>query len=429
MGNHIVSRWGNKLFKTADGGYAYGASYDHNPDCYECLFFAKYRHNGVLDFVRYFEAPDTTALLFAINNLLQLDDGGYFLFSFYLTEDGQNIPHLIRTDAQGNELWSRDYAAGGDTSVNILDVLQLSSNKFVASGSKYQYAPGYELIFVMPNIIVLDSLGIILREVLGDTDSLTSAHIVATNDGGIIQTIQKVTKFDPLYSIGGIRKLDSNFTEEWVRYIDFPPIYGGTRYMDVLQTSDGQYVASGARGVAGTGKPAMHLKIKEDGTVLWERFDFSHYGNAIGLKTRARASGVLSSGSIVSVGSASITEPNGYSEKGWLIKISPGGCVADTDTLDCWAGATAPTAIKAPPIDDVQVYPNPAVDELTVVLPSSQYKETTLYFYDVTGRFLRKRTLREGRNRLIISDLPEGMIFYSIIARQGIVKTGKLIKN
>ncbi len=427
MGSHIVSQWGNKLIKTADGGYAYGASYAHNPDCKECIFFVKYKHSGDVDFIRYYETPDTNALIFAVNNLLQLDDGGYFLFSFYEPDDGENIPRLIRIDAQGNELWHRDYAAG-DTSVAFLDVLSLSSNEIVVSGYKYKFAPSYIYIFAKPYIFKMDTTGNIIHEVFDDADSLLSASFVATDDGGYLQTVEKITQFDPYYkSIAGIRKLDSNFHQEWIRYMDPYPNVTGMAYLDIVQTTDGHYVASGGRGFAGTDKPAMHIKIKEDGTVLWERFDFSHYGNTKGIKAYARASAVLSSGSIVSVGSTRITEPYGYSEKGWLIKISPGGCVYETDTLDCWAGATVVDIKKPPPSQEIQVYPNPAGDELTIQLTGDLHQKAYVYFYDVTGRLLRKQRLDSAYNVLTISDLPKGMIFYTINSTEGVLWHGKLV--
>ena len=386
MGSHIVSQWGNKLIKTADGGYAYGASYAHNPDCKDCIFFVKYKHSGDVDFIRYYETPDTNALIFAVNNLLQLDDGGYFLFSFYYPVSPlRYIPRLIRIDAQGNELWHRDFAAGGDTSVAFLDVLSLSSKEVAVSGYKFKLAPNY--IFLKPYIFRMDTTGNILHEIFDDTDSLLSAFLVATNDGGYLQTVEKVTQFDPNYkSIAGIRKLDSNFHQEWIRYMDPYPNTISMAYLDIVQTTDGHYVASGGRGFSGMNKPAMHIKIKEDGTVLWERFDFSHYGNTIGIKAYAKASAVLSSGSIVSVGSTDIVEPYGFSEKGWLIKISPGGCVYETDTSGCWAGATVADVKKPPPSHTIQVYPNPAQDYVTF----EGAKRGDIIITDLLGREVKR---------------------------------------
>ncbi len=434
IGSHIVSLYGNKIIKTSDGGYAYGASYAHNPACKDCIFFAKYKHSGELDFVKYYQRPDTTALLFAVNNILQLEDGGYFLFSFYILPNAVQVPHLIRTDAIGNELWSRDYGAEGDTNVVFADAIAMGSNKFVITGGKDKTVPVYVLESVNPYLMIMDSLGNIIKEYNGK-DSLASTNIEQADDGGFIQTITKVKTFsDPFYTVAGIRKLDSNFVEQWVRYTDDTGFFGMMEYLDLIKTLDGNYIACGPKGLQwlGDSKTAMHIKISESGEVIWERFDDAHYWN--GEETNGGypwAIGALSSGSTVSV--CSVKVPN-KGERGLLLRITPGGCV-HADTIGCWAGSVVSTT-QAPVVSlEVQVYPNPATDELTIQLTGDLHQKAYIYFYDVTGRLLstdrsggRKHQLRSGYNVLDISDLHEGMIFYTINSKEGVLAHGKLVK-
>ena len=420
LGAHLRNLWGNKMIKTSDGGYAYAAGYVHNPACEDCIFLAKYKHSGEIDYVKYYQKPDTSYTLFAINNLLQLEDGGYFLFSFYYDENYVSVPHLIRTDAEGTELWSRDYPATGDTSVIFHGVTAIPNQKYILSGLKVNY--NGPTPFGLSYMIIIDSLGNIMKESLGEGEANWSDEILPTDDGGYLQLISK-TKFTPYHStksLGGIRKLDSTLKEEWVRYIDFAPI-PGAMYTSLVKTLDGNYVACGPRGLDGTGKTSMHIKISDTGDVIWERFDKAHWNGEEAYVNRPRAIGVLSSGSTVSVGSA-FTFSGG--ELGWVFKITPGGCVYDT--VGCWPAQPDATQNPMETID-ISVYPNPATDELTIQLTGDLHQKAYIYFYDVTGRFLRKQRLDLTYNILTISDLPKGMIFYTINSTEGVLRHGKLV--
>ena len=436
---HIPSLFGNKLIPTSDGGYAYGASYLGNPDYPGGgVFLAKYNHAGEIDFVKYYHRPNDTTTFFAINNLLQLEDGGYFLFSFYSDGSGPGVvnftPHLIRTDPMGNELWSRDYDAGGDTTLMFHDAISVSANKFVVAGAKFYIHSSainiYEYDYIKPYTASLDSLGNITHFVFDDVDSILVVNVIAASDGGYIQTIEKSEKFTVEFrSKAGVRKLDSNFVQEWIWYSDYEPSSPNTMrtYIDLVKTPDGNYVGGGSA-YQGWNLPALHVKISEAGELIWERWaDFAHKTDTSGTvifaeDNQPRAMGVLSSGSTVSVGSTWLPY-----ERGWLLRISPGGCVYE-DTIGCWAGAVAPDATDRPlSLSDIQVYPNPVNDELTVFLPDAAHPKATIYLYDAMGRFLRKQRVRSGRNRLIISDLPKGMVFYTILSEKGILGNGKLI--
>jgi len=95
------------------------------------------------------------------------------------------------------------------------------------------------------------------------------------------------------------------------------------------------------------------------------------------------------------------------------------------DTIACWPVANDDTFLEK----EVGVYPNPVHDELTVVLPDDLAQRASVYFYDLAGHFLRKHSVRKGRNVLRVSDFPAGMLFYMVVSNQRILRHGKLVKN
>ncbi len=423
VSHFIRSMGGNEIIKTHDRGYAFAATYSWDDDT---IFLAKYNHAGEREFVRYYAPPVANTDFFACRTLHQLSDGGFFLMTFYSLDTTNYFSlSLLRVDADGDELWRKAFVAE-DTSRLMTSILELDNNSFLLSGGKYRFLPSGEN-YTFPNIIVLDSLGNILQEWMGEKNT-GMLNFIRTDDGGFIYTGGKVliqgasSKTIPL-----IGKVDSNFSEEWVHYVN-QPAATTAHYTSLSKTPDGHYIASGEGGYPYSERPGIHTKITDSGEVLWERLDRAEYSGVKGTRNLIRSTGVLSSGSIISCGSTWITEPYGYSEKGWLVKISPGGCIDDTDTLDCWAGATVVSATETPQAEAIAIYPNPVDDELTVNLNGYQPKEAAIYFYDLLGRFLRKERVHIGRNMLSVSDLPTGLIFYEVRDSGVLMTLGKLVK-
>lgn len=80
-------------------------------------------------------------------------------------------------------------------------------------------------------------------------------------------------------------------------------------------------------------------------------------------------------------------------------------------------------------LNDLAVYPNPASDLLYFEFTDpSVSSEGIVELYDLSGKLLAKQLLQEPINRLDISALPSGMLFY--LVRQGeAVRRGKVIIN
>jgi len=95
------------------------------------------------------------------------------------------------------------------------------------------------------------------------------------------------------------------------------------------------------------------------------------------------------------------------------------------DTLNCWPVANSQDIAQA---KKVAVYPNPVGDYLTVNLPDYPHK-AHIYFYDMTGRFLRKERVRHGANELGVNDFPKGMIFYEVRSQGHVLGRGKVVRD
>ncbi len=97
-----------------------------------------------------------------------------------------------------------------------------------------------------------------------------------------------------------------------------------------------------------------------------------------------------------------------------------------SDTLHLGVVATQEVDIQV----DMHVWPNPFADYLMVSLYDYYPKNAYIYFYDITGRFLRKERVRHGANELDLGDFPKGMIFYEVreIETLAVLGRGKMMK-
>jgi len=413
--NYTVSQGGNDMIKTSDGGYAFAANYSMDADT---IFLAKYNHAGEKEFVRYYAPPVANTDFFACRTLHELSSGGYFLMTFYSLETTNYFSlSLLRVDTNGDELWRKNFVAV-DTSRLMTSILELDSNSFLLSGGKYRFLPSGEN-YTFPNLIIVDSLGNTVQEWIGEKNT-AMLNFTRTDDGGFIYTGGKVfiqgTSSKTILLIG---KVDSNFSEDWIHYVN-QPAATTSHYTSILETPDGHYVASGEGGYPYSERPGIHTKITDSGEVLWERLDRAESNGVQGSRNLIRSTGVLSSGSIISCGSTWITEPYGYSEKGWLIKISPGGCVYDT--IACWPVASQEPFAQAK--EQLLVYPNPSSDYVTFQgIGKGEVVITNLLGQEV--KRLRMNGLYPAE--WSVGDVARGLYVYRLVDFGVVLDVGKIV--
>lgn len=209
-------------------------------------------------------------------------------------------------------------------------------------------------------------------------------------------------------------RMDKDFNITWQKA--FGEIFNKQWFTDLEQTANGDFIASGnlwreyEEGVLFS--RAAHYKFKANGDSLWMRQD------SVLEDAWVMGTDLLSSGSIISIGYTDKYGAGG-GRFGFLIKIGADGCI---DTLNCWPVGTDEDLLFP---QQVEVYPNPIVDDLTVSMLSSG----TIWLYDGMGRFLRKQALIVGQNAINVHRIPKGMLFYEIRKGDVVLSRGKLVKE
>jgi len=195
----------------------------------------------------------------------QTFDGGYIITGYTDTYGAGSLyeVYLIRTDAVGDTLWTRTFGGGNWDWANY--VLQTSDSGFIAAGTTMSYGEGnYEMYLVKT-----DANGDTLwTRTYGESGNDDCYSIQQTTDGGYIMlgiTDNFGVNSPDFYAL----KLDANGDTLWTK------TYGGNSDdygYGVRQTADGGYIFVGLTQSFGAGlRDAYLIRTDANGDTLWTR--------------------------------------------------------------------------------------------------------------------------------------------------------------
>ncbi len=233
----------------------------------------------------------------------QTADGGFILTGGtadeYVTRNlyaGNLI--LIKTDAEGNEEWSRTYGS----SILYLGwaVAQTPDGGYVAAGWEARTIPDRDVY-----LIKTDSEGVLEWSRSWDLDPRDrdmASDMVVTSDGFIV--LACIQSLDSGTIVSAAIKLDLQGNEIWRKSFLRGEI--GAEFWDVMEDADGGYVFSGIvfssleRATGRVKGDGWIIKTDRDGSLLWE----SVVRHAEYEELLLSAAAVLPDGGYVFVGSA-----------------------------------------------------------------------------------------------------------------------------
>lgn len=325
-------------------------------------------------------------------------------------------PMIIRTDAEGEELW-RTYYPEPDVLKQSIAIKSVDSNTYLVFSARADK-------IVFPNqqtwanayIFAIDSLG----NEKWDWEAKDVSGIAGAWDCDVLENGSMVcvgTTWEELSNSPGsyrsrpqIFRLDSDKNVVWQHI--YSELYGASQYYrQMVKLPDNNYLVTGEMfpsftpdGLPTAAMRGVHLKISPEGDSIWLRQD-SVYENNTTKKVVIRGTGLLSSGSIVSMGTIN-TNTGPY---GFLIKLSPNGCV---DTLHCWPVANEPEIPGRR--QALSVYPNPANDYVILSNNGVPFrKRSSIQLIDGLGRTVA-RIFPQGEAdiRIDVANRPAGVYFY-----------------
>jgi hypothetical protein len=194
----------------------------------------------------------------------ETSDGGFILFGrTFSFGAGKADLYLLKTDASGNELWSKTF--GGADNDYGTSVQETSDGGFIMLAYTYSFGNGGSDFY----LVKADKDGNELwSKTFGGSGREWSTAVKETSDGGFIMC-GSTESFG--VSISGIYfiKTDSSGTKLWDK------IFDGSGYDNsnsLIETSDGDFILFGETTSYGAGNDDMYLiKTDSSGNKLWSK--------------------------------------------------------------------------------------------------------------------------------------------------------------
>jgi hypothetical protein len=374
------SEFGNSVQQTSDGGYivagettSFGAG---SGDAY----LMKMDADGDTVWIRTYGGTGWDDG----NSVQQTSDGGYII-----TGDtdsfgaGGKDAYLIKTDADGDTLWTRTY--GGTGEETGWSVQQTSDGGYIIAGDTDSFGAGSYDVY----LIKTDASGdTVWTRTYGGTGVDLGGAVQQTSDGGYIFAGMTDSFGAGSYDMYLIR-MDASGDTVWTR------TYGGAGVEaggSVQQASDGGYVFTGYTSSFGAGSEDVYLvRTDASGDVVWTR-TYGGTGEDAGVLVQQ-----TSNGRYIIIGYTDSFGAGGYDvyllrvrEHNWNAKdekMGPGPPKLSPRSrkpmLTCGDGMSARLTVD-------RSCPNPFSEATLIRFDLPEQGEINLSIHDVQGRLVRE---------------------------------------
>jgi len=192
----------------------------------------------------------------------QTSDGGYIVAG-YTESFGPGNVYLVKTDEAGDEVWSRTY--GGDDGEFCGSVQQTSDRGYIVAGGTWSFGAGGADVY----LIKTDADGNeVWTRTFGGSGDDVAYSVQQTSDGGYI-----VAGYTESFGAGDrdvyLIKTHESGMEQWSK------TFGGSSWdcaRSVQETSDGGYIVAGYTRSFGAGENDVYLvRTDVNGNEVWSR--------------------------------------------------------------------------------------------------------------------------------------------------------------
>ena len=206
-------------------------------------------------------------------DIIQLDNDDFMLIGTTSSYGaGSADMFVVKTDADGNEIWNRTF--GGSGLDGGSELIQTTGFEVALLGFTESFGAGNRDIYLQTMSINSDSLA---SFTIGGNGYEESQAFDRTADGGFILSNHSAT-LDPLHSVLAT-KLNSNYQADWELEFGTTTAHEGGE--GVLADSEGNYVFIGRTNSFGNDEQVYFIKTNTAGDIL-EEIDFGAPGDQRG---------------------------------------------------------------------------------------------------------------------------------------------------
>lgn len=248
------------VIQTSDGGYAFvGPTETGFPYYSQCNFIKL----DALGNVEWQKTWGGTNYEYAYS-LIQTRDGGYAFVGLTASfGNGKHDVYLVKTNATGDEQWTKSYGAAEDD--EGWSLVQTSDNGYAIGGLTYSYGSSGDMLLVKTDQNGNQQW---VRNYGGANYDCPYANtLIITRDGGYAMagyTNSSGAGLRDMYFV----KTDASGNVQWTK------TYGGSGYDEahaIIQTNDGGYALAGETDSYGGNVQCWLVKTDSSGNAQWNR--------------------------------------------------------------------------------------------------------------------------------------------------------------
>jgi len=392
--------WAGQVNETADGGFVImGLTESYGPGI-NAVYLIKTDQNGDTLWTRTYGGGGLNYGLSGHQTL----DSGFIIAGSTTSFNGDFDIYLIKTDANGDTLWTKTYGGVYDDWGEWVE--QTSDGGYIITGYTYSFGLGQRDVYVVKT----DANGNLQwSKTYGTNEDDTGNSVHQTMDGGYI-----IGGYTYFYAFANgfdsyLIKVDSNGNEEWSRVFIST---GSSITFSVKQISDGGYILGGFANEWLDGNLTDNfslIRTNSMGDTLWTKF----FGTSI----------------VETCYSVELTSDGGYALAGETSTMGKGDHDIYFVKCDSLGTVTGIRSIQTQPVKGLQIIPNPFSSSTIIQIPEPFTSESvSLSIYDLFGREVNRiDNIVSATLTLYKGDLKSGLYIYKLIGDEGILATGKLI--
>lgn len=410
----VDKTWG-KIIATSDGGFAMTAATVFR----ESAFLIKTDGDFNVEFIK--EYPDTVNFSNFDYKLFEIPDG-YILYGNIQRPNFLLQPFVRKVDKKGNTIWFNYY---GITSVTntFIDGGGINDSLYVFTGVRN----GPTVDLGRSILIYLDSNGVEknswLSEPWSDIGFIRKMKILEGGDLLLFSQYLHDYEDNKVLFKPTISRMTPTFEFKWIkRYGRIDRFEAYVLFWDMEPLSGNEFIGAGQSRVEINGEKEQSgwlMKFNTEGDSIWSRYDFPDFPvDSLG-DTFFGGVGVLSSGSIVAGGTATLWNEQAI----WLVKVTNDGCM---EVINC---GLVPVLEREEEKEILKIYPNPADGSISVAMEKGLNASGILSFYDLQGHPIFSKKVTGTERELIVntSGLLNGIYLVKLTTLDGTLLVGKFL--
>lgn len=368
---------GNSVQQTLDSGYIIaGTTFSFGAGSTD-VYLIKTDANGDTLWTKVFGGTDPDVG----NSVQQTSDGGFIIVgSTYSFGVGEGDVYLIRTDGNGDLLWTKTF--GGTEEERGVSVQQTAEGGFIITGITESFGAGSFDAY----LIKTDGIGdLVWSKTYGAAYVDIGNSVQQTLDGGYILAGTTSAFYNDTNDIY-LLKTDSNGTLLWSK------TFGGAIYNDwgysVQQTLDGGYIIAGMTYGFGAGSSDVYL-----------------------IKTDASGNSGCNQGNITTITGTPATQQTSPSPT-----VSSGGTVA-IPTMIVSSGGVVATLCTSVGINEFATYdsfnisPNPSTGNFIIDFEGAMEEGHVEIFNTLGECIFYQNIFNESKKEINLKNIPGGVYF------------------